>query len=210
MKNKRIFVWQVLALFMLIGLILLPTITAGAAETPQRGGILKIIDVSEGAQPLGEPWAIMGIDVKIVKPVLETYMQEDINGKYTPFLATSWKVDTAKNTITLFLRKGVKFHDGTDFNAKAAKWNLEQSIKAQVVKGFLSVDIIDDYTIRINVDKYQNNFFNFLSSSYGGSVVSPTAFEKNGKDWAMVASCRHRALQIRELRARQQAHLREI
>ena len=46
-------------------------------------------------------------------------------------------------------------------------------------------DVVDDYTIRINVDKYQNNFLDFLASSYGGSMVSPTAFEKKGKEWAM-------------------------
>ena len=46
------------------------------------------------------------------------------------------------------------------------------------------MDIVDDYTIRINVDKYQNNFLNFLASSYGGGMVSPTAFEKKGKEWA--------------------------
>ena len=63
---------------------------------------------------------------------------------------------------------------------------MDQSIKAKaVVKGFLSVDVVDDYTVRVNVDKYQNNFLNFLASSYGGGMVSPTAFEKKGTEWAM-------------------------
>jgi peptide/nickel transport system substrate-binding protein len=157
---------------------------AGAAE-PQRGGVMKIVDLSEGAQPIGAPWDVRGIDVKIIKPAIESFLLEDINGGYHPNLATSWKIDTAKNTITLSLRKGVKFHDGTDFNAKAAKWNLDQDINAKAVKGFLSVDVLDDYTIRVNCDKYRNNFLDYLSSSFGGSVVSPTAYEKKGKDWAM-------------------------
>ena len=104
-------------------------------ETPQRGGVLKIIDIAEGAQALGAPWEIMGIDVKISKPVIETSFRKISKGGYHPFLATSWKIDTAKNTITLPLRKGVKFHDGTDFNARAAKWCIDQAIKASRRQG---------------------------------------------------------------------------
>jgi peptide/nickel transport system substrate-binding protein len=183
MNRTRVLHTVVLA-FLVCAVLFLGVARTEAAE-PQRGGILKIVDVAEGAQPIGAPWEVRGIDVKLTKPVLESLLLEDINGKYFPGLATSWKIDTAKNTITLPLRKGVKFHDGTDFNAKAAKWNFDQAIKANAVKGFLSVDVVDDYTIRINVDKYQNNFLNFLSSSYGVSMVSPTAWEKNGKDVAM-------------------------
>jgi peptide/nickel transport system substrate-binding protein len=157
--------------------------TAKAAEQPQYGGVLKIIDVAEGAQPLGTPWEVMGVDSDLIKPVIETLLREDARGGYHPWLATSWKVDMAKNTITLPLRKGVRFHDGTDFNARAAKWNLDQMIKAKTVKGFVSVDIVDDYTVRINVEKYQNNFLNYLCASYGGAVISPTYYEKNGADY---------------------------
>ncbi|HUJ68346.1 MAG TPA: ABC transporter substrate-binding protein, partial [Syntrophorhabdales bacterium] len=153
---------------------------AGAAAQPQYGGVLKIIDVSEGAQPLGAPWEIQGIDVKLEKPCVETLLREDIKGSYHPWLATSWKIDTARNTITLFLRKGVRFHDGSDFNAPAAKWNLDQAIKAKIVKGFLSTEVLDDYTVRINVDRYQNNYLNLLVLG----MVSPTTFEKKGEEWA--------------------------
>ena len=159
-------------------------ITAGAATQPQYGGVLKIIDTAEGAQPIGAPWEVSGIDSKLQKPAVETLLREDINGVYHPWLATSWKVDTARNNIVLSLRRGVKFHDGTDFNARAAKWCMDQSIATKQVKGFLSVDVLDDYTIRVNVDRYQNNFLDYLASSYGGGMVSPTAFQKKGLEWA--------------------------
>ena len=169
-------------LWALVILILLSS-AAKAATQPQYGGILKIIEVSEGAQPIGAPWEVQGIDSKLHRPCLETPILEDVNGGYHPWLATSWKIDTAKNSITLSLRKGVKFHDGTDFNARAAKWCLDNSIKAKTAKGFLSVDLVDDYTVRINTEKYQNNYLNYLSGS-GSAMVSPTFFEKNGVDAA--------------------------
>ncbi len=157
--------------------------STGAASQPQYGGILKIVDVAEGGQPIGVPWETSGIDTKLQKPYLESLLREDVKGGYHPWLATAWKVDMAKNTITLTLRKGVKFHDGTDFNAKAAKWLIDKSIEAKILKGFLGVDAVDDYTIRVNVDKFQNNYLNLLSTQRC-SPISPTAFTKNGIEWA--------------------------
>ena len=156
---------------------------AQAAEQPQYGGTLKIVDVAEGAQPIGAPWEVLGIDSKLMKPVIEPLIREGLKGDYYPWLATGWKIDPAKNTITLSLRKGVKFHDGTDFNAKAEKFVIDHSIGAKLLRGFLSVDIIDDYTIRINVDKYENVDLGLLAAS-PCNAVSPTAFEKNGQEWA--------------------------
>jgi peptide/nickel transport system substrate-binding protein len=154
------------------------------AAEPQYGGILKVIDVAEGAQPLGAPWEVKGVDSNLMKPAVESLVREDMKGGIHPWLATSWKIDQERNAITLFLRKGVKFHDGTDFNAKATKWCIDRAMEAKAVTGFLSVDVIDDYTIRINVDKYRNNLLGVIASS-ACNPVSPTAFETKGKEWAM-------------------------
>ena len=50
-----------------------------------------------------------------------------------PGLATEWKVDDDDKTKWVFkLREGVKFHDGTDFNADAVVWNLDKLLERQV------------------------------------------------------------------------------
>ena len=87
--------------------------------------------MAEGAQPIGAPWEVRGVDSNLMKPAVESLIREDMNGGIHPWLATGWKIDQAKNTITLSLRKGVKFHDGTDFNAKAVKWCIDQAIAAK-------------------------------------------------------------------------------
>jgi len=176
-RHARHVVGQALVVFLTLFAV---AVGLSAGSQQQYGGVLKIIDVAEGAQPIGAPWEVQGIDTKLNKPVIEGLIREDIRGTYHPWLATSWKIDTTKNSITLTLRRGVKFHDGTDFNARAAKWNIDQAIKAKIMKGFVGAEVVDDYTVRVNVEKYQNNDLNLLVLG----MVSPTAFEKKGDEWA--------------------------
>lgn len=154
------------------------------AQQPQYGGILRVIEPAEGGQPIGAPWLVRGIDSNLIRPVVEFLIREDINANYHPWLAVEWKVDQKNHTVTLSLRRGVKFHDGTDFNAETVKWCLDNAITAKTITGFKSVDVIDSYTVRVNLERYRNNVFNVLSSSVTG-IVSPTAYSKMGKDQAM-------------------------
>ena len=130
MTKIKVSLWQIVGLSLIMSVMLAPAIAG--AETPRYGGVLKIIDMAEGAAPLGSPWETRGIDTKLQKPVLEGLLREDVSGKYYPHLATSYKIDQANNTITLTLQKGVKFHDGTDFNAQAVKWCIEKGIENDI------------------------------------------------------------------------------
>src|SRR3970282_1077539 len=61
------------------------------------------------------------------RPVMhihETLVYQDDEGKIVPGLAESWSVSADKLTWTFKLRKGVRFHDGTPFNAQAVKHSL--------------------------------------------------------------------------------------
>ena len=153
------------------------------AETPQYGGIIKIVDMAEGAQPLGVPWENQTIDTKLMPPVIETFLREDVSGKVSPHLAKDYKVDLENKTITFWLHEGIKFHDGTDFNAEAAKWCVQKAMDNKVARGWDSVEVVDDYTVRIHFENYRNDFLNRAASRSVG-MISPTAFEKNGIKWA--------------------------
>jgi len=180
--NKFVCRWSILT-SIVVALLLLSVNVAKTEMKPQYGGVIRIIDLSEGGQPIGAPWQVRGIDQNLIRPAIENLIREDINANYHPWLATEWKIDQTENTITLSLRKGVKFHDGTDFNAEAVKWCIDRAIENKMVKGFNSVDVIDDHTVRINVDQYQNNMLNRLASSVT-SPVSPTAFKEMGEEKA--------------------------
>jgi len=114
---------------------------------------------------------------------MEPLLRGDNKGGVSPWLAESYKIADDLTSITFNLGKGIKFHDGTDFNAKAAKWNLDNQIAAHKQPYWASVDIVDDYTIRVNFTMWTNTNLNTFADGVGTWMVSPTAFEKNGIDW---------------------------
>jgi peptide/nickel transport system substrate-binding protein len=166
-----------------ISVLLLVASGIGRAQTPEYGGILRIIDMAEGANPIGVPWENFTIDTKLMTPVIETLYDEDFSGKIHPHLATSYKVDLKNKTLTFTLGKGVKFHDGTDFDAEAVRWCWQQAIDAKVAPGWDSVEAVDQYTVRVHFKTFQNDFLNRAGTRAFG-IISPSAFKKNGIEWA--------------------------
>ena len=55
----------------------------------------------------------------------ETLTLRESDGTILPFLASEWEFGEGAKSLTLKLQEGVKFHDGTDFNAEAVKANVE-------------------------------------------------------------------------------------
>ena len=114
----------------------------------------------------------------------------------TPGLFTTWKVDEANPLRWIFtVRQGVKFHDGSDFNADAVIWNLQRiydeksphydAPAAPIVKAAVSMvdsyEKADDGTI-ILTTKYPFSFLPYLLTRV--LMVSPAQYDTVGKNWA--------------------------
>jgi peptide/nickel transport system substrate-binding protein len=179
--------------FIIASLLVLSLIVGGwgtgeAAEskaTPQYGGIMRVVEDFR-ITFLGYPQKMSAGWVKrAAAPAIETLLRIDDQARTVPWLAADFKTDPKAATITLALRRGVKFHDGTDFNAEAVKWNLDQAISAKQFGSVLikSVDAVDPYTVRVNLKEWDNTVLGMLGYSYMGMMISPTAFKKNGEDW---------------------------
>jgi ABC-type transport system substrate-binding protein len=110
------------------------------------------------------------------------------NGDVTPALAESWDIDMDEPSVTFHLRKDVKFHDGTDFNAEAVKWNYDYFIEAMKHPEWKAFEVIDTYTVKAVFNYWTNDNLRPFESD---PVVSPTAFMNAGDteeqriDWAM-------------------------
>lgn len=137
------------------------------------------------ASTLGIPNMGSHIDANspsIVYPIFEPLIRTDENGKLFGWLAESWKISPDKKSITFYLRKGINFHDGTEFNAEAVKYNLEQSLAANlpgsfVLKKISSYDLIDAHTLRLNLSAYDHTLLLRLAQTVIGQISSPTAMK---------------------------------
>ncbi len=130
----------------------------------------------------GLPWELFGNDLISSHQIIEPLLHVDGNSNIVPCLAESYSVADDLMSITFKLRKGVKFHDGTEFNAEAAKWNLDHTIAKMSQPSWKSVDIIDDYTVRLNLNYWTNTIVTGMDSA-SSWMVSPSAYEKNGEEW---------------------------
>jgi len=107
-------------------------------------------------------------------------------GTYIPVLATSWELSPDKKAYTFHLRQGVKFFDGTDFNAQAVKWQFDYNkanSRSVFAKWINSCDVLDDYTVRFNLVEWNTLILDGWTGTGPNSFISPTAFEKNGMEW---------------------------
>lgn len=157
-----------------------PTVTPAA--TPKSGGIMKFAGAPDPGGPFGWPPDIIGPAAATAEPCLETLYRQAADDTYYPWLATSYVVSANNSAITFTLRQGVKFSDGTDFNAAAVKFNFDALIAAHEEPFWKSTEVIDDYTLQLNLTSWSN----LVLGSFGdaGYIASPTAFQKNGKAWA--------------------------
>ncbi len=152
------------------------------SQGPQTGGILKII-AQPGVVNLGYPGTKgAGGDFAISRTCVECLLDVDDKCNVIPWLATGWQYSADYLTVTFTLMKGVKFHDGTDFNAQAAKTCLEQARSAPELKQVTSIDVIDDYTIRVNMAQSDPGLLLALTNPITAGMVSPAALKSMGKD----------------------------
>ena len=82
--------------------------------------------VAQGTDPitLDAPLAQDSPSATVVTHISETLFELTPEGRIVPHLAESYAFSDGGRTLTLRLRRGIAFHDGTPFNAEAVKFNL--------------------------------------------------------------------------------------
>ncbi len=175
---KKLFIVPIMVL-LAVGLIFINYANPESLGKPVKGGTLKCISATL-PKVLGYPVEFTPTETIFTLPVLERLCEWDKNANYIPVLATSWESNPKALTFTWHLRKGVKFQDGTDWDAEALKWNFQILLDnkrlndGEYVK---SMEVVDKYTLRMNLTVYNWK----MVESYGfHQMFSPTAFKKAG------------------------------
>ena len=125
------------------------------------------------------------IDEIVYANLFEGLTRIDSTGAVQPALAKSWAVSDDGKTYTFTLQTGVKFHDGTDFNADDVKFSLdraraEKSTNAQkgLFKAITAVDVVDAATVKVTLSSPAGNFL--FNLGWGDAIiVAPESAETN-------------------------------
>lgn len=129
--------------------------------------------------------AAAAIDEILYANVFEGLTRIGPSGEVLPALAESWTISDDGKVYTFKLHKGVKFHDGSDFDAEDVKFSLDRarapdSVNAQ--KGLFAaidtVEVIDPETVQVTLKHPQGAFL--YNMGWGDAViVAPESADRN-------------------------------
>jgi peptide/nickel transport system substrate-binding protein len=165
-----------------------PTGDSGAEVT--RGGTL-IYASNLDADTLDPHFSTQFSERYALYLMFNTLVGYDPDFNIVPELAEAWDLNEDGTAITFHLREGVTFHDGTDCDAEAVKWNIERvldpevnsPLRSQLEEAVDTVEAVDSVTLRLNLLKPWRPILASLGER-PGFIISPTAAEELGEDFA--------------------------
>jgi peptide/nickel transport system substrate-binding protein len=156
--------------------------------TPKKGGELVVTTWDEHASM--DPIHTGGASDDLLPLEGDNILYYGNDFKFYPGLAESWEPSADGISYTFHLKQGVKFWDGTPYNAAALKYNLDR-ITSDSIRGaiglslrniYKATEVVDDNTARVTLNQPYGPFLYALSLPHYVQV-SPTAADKLGKDF---------------------------
>jgi peptide/nickel transport system substrate-binding protein len=156
--------------------------SAAPAQKVKTGGTLTIATQRDATN----------LDSAMSQDVYSGYVQglvlEPLFIQTNDFKVTGNLVDKVDNpddkTYIFHLHPGIKFQDGTDFNADAVKWNLQRhidndkSVRHTDVTPITQMDVVDPMTLKITLNAAYAPFLSKLTGG-AGYMYSPTTYQKD-------------------------------
>ena len=160
-----------------------PAARSTAAPAPVPGGTFVRAMTSEPAtlDPQGAPNSGLSL---IVPYLFDTLVVPDPNNNLVPLLADSWQVAPDGKSISMKLKSGVTFHDGTPFNAEAVRFTFQRfkdtGTKSPIYGGvqqIAGIEVVDDLDVRFTFKEPTANFWSTIAMPYAG-IISPDSARK--------------------------------
>lgn len=162
--------------------------STGNVAAAKKGGVLKI-GVNAEINHNMMSFSMTGGSLEYVNswPIYESLFRPNAQGTVDPWLVESYEQDPKAMTYTFHLRKDVTFSDGSAFNAKTCKWNLDHYLKVGAKRTALlgsikSVDIVDDYTVMLSLSTW-SSIIPYALSRECGYMFSELQYETYGDEY---------------------------
>jgi ABC-type transport system substrate-binding protein len=170
----------------LASLLLIP---ATWAQQPKPGGMLR---VAYEADITGlDPHVSFGLQAWYVSGSLfNSLVSIDAELNFVPDLAKSWEILEDGKVYVFHLHKGVKFHDGTDFDAEAVQWNYrriidpeEKTLDVPYYNIIDAVEVVDAHTVKFAFKHPTRTLLPVMAADRTGFLqMSPASYKKWGKE----------------------------
>src|SRR5450830_812238 len=164
-------------------------VAAGLLTATSYAAVAATINISLDDDPgkLDPTQSSMIAERMVYQSIFDKLVDLDENGKIVPMLAQRWTISDDQKTYTLYLQKGVKFQDGTPFNAKAVEFNLlrgqeKSSLRRNELKYIKQITVVDDSTVKLELTTPFAPFMSILTDR-AGMMSSPDAVKKFGDDY---------------------------
>ncbi|MTD57590.1 ABC transporter substrate-binding protein [Amycolatopsis pithecellobii] len=155
--------------------------TGTSTSAPKPGGSARLayylaVDKLDPALTSGGP------NYNILQLIYDTLVHVDAGGKPAPGLATSWQFSPDLKTLTLTLREGLTFPDGTPFDANVVKANLDRSktlpssTTAALLTSLQSTAVLDPTHVKLTLTKPDALIVMDLADR-AGMMASPKSFD---------------------------------
>jgi peptide/nickel transport system substrate-binding protein len=160
--------------------------SVAASGSPVSGGTITVGGLATQALDPGQstfssqsrPWVL---------PVFSSLFSPPAKAgdDYGPGLATGYKYSADHKTLTITLRPGLKFSDGTPLDAAAVLWNFNRYVtnhtrEAQFFVYVTSEKATNPTTVTVTFSQPQSLLLDAMADSSTGFMASPTAFAKMG------------------------------
>ncbi len=173
----------------LLGAAALPASSRAQTAEPRRGGTLTV-GFDDNARTMDPTFSIQFSERQVLFLIYNTLTTIGTDFSIQPELARSWTIENEGKRYVLRLQEGVKFHDGTDFNAAAVKYNFDRRLDERVNSPQRSVlrpvidnvEVVAPHVVAINLRTPYPSLLADLADR-AGLMVSPTAAERLGQDF---------------------------
>lgn len=162
---------------------------SAATGEPQTGGYILAANI-EDPDSLDPHKTIMATASTIQSWIYDTLFYIGEDGLPKGLLAESWSVSEDSKTLTIVLREGRMFHDGTPVDAAAVEFTFNRMLDPATASPakdqagpLVSVTALDEMTVAFEFSEPYAPFYFAASTSYFG-IISPTAVEELGDDFA--------------------------